>query len=187
MTEPFGPRRWLIADAVRVLGALSVPLAWALVDATAAAVLLLVLGGAVVARTARLPQPVDTAVQLVLLAAGWFAALGAYDAIPGLDLATHVAAGAALGLLARALLLRARLLPDGRGRCRATARILHTTTAVIALGLLWELGEWAGHIGVSSAIGVGYEDTLSDLVADLVGAAVAVSAWELVARRRRAS
>lgn len=185
MSEPFGPRRWMPADAVRVLAAASVPAAWVLVDAVAAAVLVLVLGGTIATRAARLAQPVDAGTQLVLLAAAWFAALGAYEAVPGLDLATHAAAGAALGLLARALLRRAGLLPEHGGRRGAVARILHSTSAVVVLGLVWELAEWAGSVAVSSDIGVGYADTLSDLVADALGAAVALVAAELLDARRR--
>lgn len=185
-----GPGRWLATDAVRVVIAACVPLALLVADPTAAAVMLLVLGGAMLTRGAHLPAAIDAATQLVLLAAAWFAALDAYEAVAGLDLATHAAAGAVLALLSRALLLRAGLLPTGHDRRSTTARVLHSATAVVALGVLWELGEWAGHVGISSEINVGYEDTLSDLVADALGGVVALASAELcgarMRRRRRA-
>lgn len=174
--------RWRATDAVRVAIAVSVPLAWWAAGWPSAAAMLLTLGGAMALRFAHLPAAVDALGQLVLLGSAWAAATGAYEAVPGLDLVAHLASGAVLALLVRDLLLQARLLPTGTGR-GAVARVLHTTTAVTALGLLWELGEWAGHALVTEDIRVGYEDTLTDLAADALGALVAALAAERATRR----
>lgn len=174
--------RWLPGDALRVVAAGSVPLAGAVAGGPSAAALLLTLGGAMALRFVRVPTALDIVGQLVLLAAAWLAVTGVYELVAELDTVAHVGSGAVLALLARTLLLRLGLLPRDPGRRAAVARALHTVTAVVLLGLLWELGEWAGYAWFSPDIGVGYEDTLIDLAADGAGAIAAA----LLAERSRA-
>ncbi|MFA4841313.1 MAG: hypothetical protein WC580_06370, partial [Agrococcus sp.] len=164
-------------------GAASVPLAGAVAGGPAAAAMLLTLGGAMALRFVRAPTALDIAGQLVLLASAWLAVTGAYQVVPGLDTTAHLGTGAVLALLARTVLLRLGLLPVAPSRRAAAARILHTVSAVVLLGLLWELGEWAGHAWLSPEIGVGYEDTLVDLAADGAGALLAALLAERVAAR----
>lgn len=173
--------RWLPGDAVRVVVAVSVPIAGVVAGGPSAAAMLLTLGGAMALRFVRVATPLDIVGQLVLLASAWFAVTGAYQVVPGLDVAAHLGSGAVLALLVQRLLLRLDLLPSEPGGRAAVARALHTLTAVVLLGVLWELGEWAGHAWFSPEIGVGYEDTLVDLAADGVGALGAV----LLAERAR--
>ncbi len=180
-----GQGRWLPADAIRLAAAASVPLAGAVAGGPSAAAMLLTLGGTMALRFIRAGAVLDVVGQLVLLAAAWLAVTGAYQVVPGLDTAAHLGSGAVLGLLARTLLLRAGLLPAEPGRRAAAARVLHTVTAVVLLGLLWELGEWAGNAWFSPEIGVGYEDTLLDLAADGAGALVAALLAERAASRAR--
>lgn len=177
--------QWLVGDVLRVVLAVSVPLAWMVAGGPAAAAMLLALGGAMALRFVRMPTATDLIGQAVLLAAAWWAATDAYSAIAWLDVVTHAACGAVLALLTSALLLRLRLLPADAGPRAASARVLHTSTAVLLLGLVWELGEWAGHALLTSDIRVGYEDTMLDLAADLVGAIAAAVAVELAAGRNR--
>ncbi len=172
----------MLGDVLRIVLAASVPLAWAVAGGPAAAAMLLALGGAMALRFARMPLVTDLLGQLVLLAGAWFAALGTFEVVPGLDTLSHFASGAVLALLSRELLLQLRLLSNAPGRRAATARVLHTSTAVLLLGFVWELGEWAGHALITRDIRVGYEDTMLDLAADLVGAVVAAAAVELAAR-----
>ncbi|WP_083587072.1 hypothetical protein [Agrococcus sp. Marseille-P2731] len=176
--------RWLTGDVLRFVAAASVPLCWAVAGGPAAAAMLLALGGAMALRFARMPTATDLIGQAVLLAAAWWAATGAYEAVPWLDLVTHAACGAVLALLAREIMLRTRMLPVGGGRREALGRALHTSTAVLLLGFLWELGEWAGHALITDTIRVGYEDTLSDLLTDLAGAIAAAILVELPRRSR---
>lgn len=178
-----GQDRWLPTDWLRVAIAVSVPAASLVAGGPAAAAMLLALGGTMALRFARVSVTADIVGQAVLGGSAWFAAIGAYQVVPGLDLASHLASGAVLALLARTILLRTGLLPTGPGG--SAARVLHVTTAVATLGLLWELGEWAGHALIAPDIGVGYEDTLTDLVADAIGALVAVIAVEARERRER--
>lgn len=175
----------MLPDVLRVALAVSVPLASAVAGGPAAAAMLLALGGAMALRFARMPTATDVIGQVVLLAGAWFAALGTFEVVPGLDTLSHFASGAVLALLSRQLLLQLRLLPEADGARAAAARVLHTSTAVLLLGFVWELGEWAGNALITSDIRVGYEDTMLDLAADLAGAIVAAVAVELAARRRR--
>ncbi|WP_413319515.1 hypothetical protein AA0Z99_03545 [Agrococcus sp. 1P02AA] len=177
--------RWVPGDALRFVVAASVPLCWAVAGGPAAAAMFLALGGAMALRFARMPTATDLIGQAVLLAAAWWAATGAYEVVSWLDLVTHAACGAVLALLSQEIMLRAGVLPTGAGAREAIARALHTSTAVLLLGFLWELGEWAGHALITDAIRVGYEDTLSDLATDLAGAIVAAVAVEILRRRRR--
>lgn len=177
--------QWLVGDVLRVALAASVPLAWMVAGGPAAAAMLLALGGAMVLRFVCMPTATDLIGQAVLLAAAWWAATDAYSAITWLDIVAHAACGAVLALLTSALLLRAGLLPADAGPRAAVARVLHIGTAVLLLGFLWELGEWAGHALLTTDIRVGYEDTMLDLAADLAGAIAAAAAVELAARRDR--
>lgn len=179
-----GQGRWMLGDAVRLAGAASVPLVAVIAGGPAAAAMFLALGGAMALRFLRMPTLTDIVGQIVLLASAWWAATGAYEAVWWLDLFAHAASGAVLALLTRELLLRARLLPAGVGARAATARVLHVSTAVLALGFLWELGEWAGFALINPAINVGYEDTMTDLLADAVGGIVAALAVERRGRTR---
>ncbi|QUW19005.1 hypothetical protein [Agrococcus sp. Marseille-Q4369] len=178
-----GQDRWLPTDWLRVAIAVSVPAAYLVASGPAAAAMLLALGGTMALRFARMSVPADVVGQAVLGGSAWFAAIGAYQVVPGLDLASHLASGAVLALLTRTILLRSGLLPAEPGG--RAARVLHVTTAVAMLGLLWELGEWAGHAFITPDIGVGYEDTLTDLVADAIGALIAAIAVEAGERRER--
>lgn len=177
--------RWLPGDPLRLVAAASVPLAGAVAGGPSAAALLLTLGGAMALRFVRVPTVLDIVGQLVLLASAWLAVTGAYELVAELDSVAHLGSGAVLALLARTLLLRLGLLPREPGRRAAVARALHTVTAVVLLGLLWELGEWAGYAWFSPDIGVGYEDTLVDLAADGAGALAAALLAERSGARDR--
>ena len=48
-----------------------------------------------------------------------------------------------------------------------------TTATGTALAVVWEFGEWYGHTFLDSRIQVGYDDTIGDLAAGMVGALVA--------------
>lgn len=175
-------------DVARALALASVPLALVVSDGPSAAAMALAAFGAGIVRLAGMRPIPDIVTQAVLVGAAWCAALDLYDAIPWLDLAVHLASGVVLALLCHALLVRSGMLQEGDRRRDGWARVLHVTNAVLLLGLLWELGEWAGHVGIDAGIGVGYEDTLSDLVADLLGALAAAAALErraLLGRGRR--
>ncbi len=191
--------RWYAADAGRLLGAMLVPASWLVAGWPAAAAMLLVCGGQWLLRWYLLGRPVDAAGQLVLLAAGWFSAVGLYHQVSWLDAVMHALASLVVALLV-AELLRAEL-PVVRGTPAAGVAAAPSAESVwrggwtgvvapavvlvcvtVTLGVVWELGEWLGHTYITPEIGVGYEDTIGDLAANLVGAVLG-AAFAIRSRR----
>lgn len=130
----------------------------------------LVLLGLTVQRVAQLPGALQVATGTVLLAGAWGATLDWYVTVPHLDLAVHVLANGLLAGILVVALRRCGLLPVPLPRA---ATIIVTTALGALLAVLWELGEWWGHTWLDDAIGVGYDDTIGDLTAALVGSFVA--------------
>jgi glycosyl transferase family 2 len=138
-----------------------------------AALFALVLLGLVLPRLLRVGRLPDLVYGVVLLLAAWSAVLDWYVRFGWLDIVMHVLAGGLTAALAHRLLVRWQVLPRAADPVvrRARAGVVVTTTGVgTTLGLLWEVGEWFGHTYLDHRIQVGYTDTLSDLVADAVGA-----------------
>ncbi|MCK0113085.1 hypothetical protein MWU75_13120 [Ornithinimicrobium sp. F0845] len=165
-----GPRWSRVAtDALAVGGVASIVAAfwW---DAVAVALFALVLLGLTVPRVARLPGPLQVATGATILLGAWAAVLDWYVALPHLDLVVHALAN---GLLAAAAVLampRVGMLPP---RLPASGLVVLTTGLGALLGVLWEAGEWLGHTWINDAIQVGYDDTVGDLVAGVLGSAAA--------------
>lgn len=141
----------------------------------AVALFALVLLGQVVLRLAPLPAAVQAALAVTLPVAAWAALVEAYQQIPWLDLVVHAVANGLLALVAAALVIRAGWLrPGNSGRTAVAGGVILLTTALgVTLGVLWEFGEWFGHIVLDPAIAVGYDDTLGDLAAGGAGSLVA--------------
>lgn len=171
------------ADVLRLLGLLIVPAAGAVAGWPSAAAMFLVFGGQWLLRWLAGGSLLDWTGQVLLLAAGWASAIGLYHRIEGLDLVMHAAVtGVVTGLVA--VVVRSALRRRGRtGGPVTPAEAVRTLGPVIcvlglasagtALGVVWEVAEWWGHHEVTEEIGVGYDDTLGDLTADLVGAVTA--------------
>jgi len=144
-----------------------------LMGPSAAAVLALVSLGAVLLWLMDTSPGLATVTLAGLLGAAWAGVLGLYDAVPWLDLLMH---GLVTGLLAavatQALLHHGILANTGRSRL---VIIGCATTLGLALAGLWEILEWLGHTYVDGEIGVGYEDTISDIATGVLGAIVAGS------------
>ncbi|UNK45212.1 hypothetical protein [Arthrobacter sulfonylureivorans] len=192
--------RWYAADAGRLLGAVLVAASWLVAGWPAAAAMLLVCGGQWLLRWYLLDRPVDAVGQLVLLAAGWFSAVGLYHQVSWLDAVMHALASLVVALLV-AELLRAELLARGTpasggaagslsgsgGRGGWTGVVMPAVVlvcATVTLGVVWELGEWLGHAYITPEIGVGYDDTIGDLAANFVGAVLG-AALSVHSRRTR--
>jgi len=165
----------LPADLLRALGLALIPLAGAEAGWPSAAVMFLVFGAQWQLRWLAGGSLLDWAGQAVLLAAGWFSVIGLYHRVGWLDVLTHAAASAVIAALVAVTLrswLRRRGVDAGElaRHVGLGLALLVLTALTVALGVLWEIAEWWGHHAVSEEIGVGYDDTLGDLTADLVGA-----------------
>lgn len=157
------------SDLLRLLALASVPAAAVTDGFVGAALMLLVLGGSMVPRAWGLPTWLDVALGTVSLAAAWCALLDAYLHVAKLDLAVHALLTGVLALVATHLLLAWNWVPR-----RNPALALGATTAV-ALAALWEVGEYLGHTLLDDRIQVGYPDTMTDLVAGVLGAGAAAA------------
>jgi hypothetical protein len=186
------PRAVLVlADSVRVLGALSILVSAVWFGPVEVALFLLVLLGLLVPRVIALPVALDLALGVTLLAGGWFAVFDVFEAVGPLDLVVHLLANGLLAVTAYLLLVRLGALPDPTDATtptrHRTGMVVVTTALGALLGVLWELGEWAGHTYFDDGINVGYEDTLGDLVSGAVGSLLGglLLAFLLTGRRAR--
>ena len=82
----------------------------------------------------------------------------------------HAALTGLVGAIGYAALERLGLFGEGMTRLGV---VVVSSTLATTLALLWEMGEWFGHTALDDRIQVGYEDTLGDLAAGVVGAVVA--------------
>ena len=169
--------RWLrsVADLVRLAGLAS--LAWALVGTqwVDAALFFLVLGGLMLPRLVATTPALDLAFGATLLFAAWSAVDDLYVTYDWLDVVVHtVACGLVATLSHRWLVARSVLPPpDHRLRLAGIGVAVSIWALGLALGTLWEVGEWFGHNYLDNRIQVGYTDTIGDLMADCLGAALA--------------
>jgi hypothetical protein len=164
------------ADLLRAAGAGSV--AWAVVDGqwVDAALFALTLGGLMLPRILAVVPALDLLYAVVVLFAAWSAVLDLYVTYDRLDVVVHtVACGLVTGTVHRLLVTRSVLpSPGDRVLRRAAVGVVVTVVALgLALGVLWEVGEWLGHTYLDQRIQVGYDDTMSDLVSDGLGALAA--------------
>ncbi|BDZ41742.1 hypothetical protein GCM10025865_10410 [Paraoerskovia sediminicola] len=176
-------------DGVRAAAAVSVAVAAVSGDLVAVALFLLVLGGVMVPRAIGVGAALDVSYGGTLLVAAWAARLEWYRAVPWLDLVVHAAATGLIAVMAHLVLVRRGIVSGGGSRANGRPGAA-TVLSVVGLGavvaVLWELGEWAGHTFVDDRIGVGYDDTVSDLASGLVGALAAGVLLLVVARRSEA-
>ncbi len=138
------------------------------------AVTALVLLALVLARLVGTPIGLVSVSGAVLLGAAWASVFDLYARIDWLDVVVHAVATGSLAAMCTGALLRAGIVTVGVGPRKPALVCVATALAVgLALGVLWELGEWFGHTYLDDRIAVGYDDTIGDLVAGGFGAAIA--------------
>lgn len=175
LRRPHGTLEY-VADAVRVVAALSVVVVgvgWGVVEI---AVLMLALLGTLVPRMLGLRASVDLMVGVAVLGAAWSSVFELYTRIAGYDTVVHFALNGLLAAVVVVLAQRAGWVVSvsgpgrgGAGRSARVGSVVLTVAFGLAVGTLWEMGEWAGHTLVDSAIFVDYDDTIGDLAAGGLG------------------
>lgn len=168
--------RWHPAwpDVLRAGALLSVPAAITTDGVIGGALMLLVLGGAMIPVALGAHPAFDAALGTTMLGAAWAALLDGYARIAWLDLAVHTVLTGLLAALVALLVHRLGLLSSAlTPRTRRSVVVAAAFLAGVALAALWEIGEWWGHTRLDSRIQVGYGDTMTDLVAGILGAGVA--------------
>ncbi|MBA8991542.1 putative membrane protein YqgA involved in biofilm formation [Curtobacterium pusillum] len=175
--------RFLVADAVRALTLVSLVVAVIGWGGTSFAVMSLCLLGVVVPRMLGLRPAFDVLVCVLVLVSGWSSVLEWYTTVFLWDKVVHV-------LLTGVLAAVAYVIGSDVGavstveRARQPIAVVLATVAGFAIGAVWEIGEWAGHTYVDSAVAVGYLDTIGDLAADGLGGLLAGFALPWLAARR---
>jgi uncharacterized membrane protein YjdF len=160
-------------------------------DEAAALKCLLVLVPAVAARLTPVPTGFDLVFTLALACEAIVSGLTGYGWIEWPDEASHLVIPLLSAPVVYHLLVRlsATSPPDAAAGAQAHVGAgIVTSAGVLALGALWELVEWGADRGLGTDYSQGYEDTLSDLRADALAAAlggVLVAAW-LRRQRKRA-
>ncbi len=176
-----------VPHVLRGLALVSVVVAALVGTGTDAALMALVAGGAAIPLRLRLPATLDALYVVALLVAGWSSVLGLYESVAGWDLVVHVGATGVIALVAhRAVVLLGALppAPDVRTTAQRAGTVVVVTGLGSLLSVLWEVGEWWGNAYLDPTIGVGYVDTVGDLVAGALGSALAAVVMLAVERRR---
>jgi hypothetical protein len=174
-----------LGDALRLVALSAIPAAWIVSGPLSALTMLLVSGGAWALRYYSQTRSEDLAGQIVLLLGGAFSVLGTYKVVEWLDLVVHLVMLAVLTKTLTNMLVHHAMLPDASTRRQAAGILVAVTGLGVLLAVLWEIGEWAGHTFVNPEVGVGYEDTLGDLVAGSLGSLIAAFWFHGSARSRR--
>lgn len=157
------------ADVLRTVGLLSLVAAVLAWDGMSAAVLSFALLGQVAPRFLGARPSVDLAVGVGVYVAAVSNVVDLYRRIPWWDVPVHFATTGLLAILILVAADRADIAFDRRPLPSAALAV----TVGLALSALWEMGEWAGHTYVDPAIMVGYDDTVTDMIAGGLGALVA--------------
>lgn len=161
------------SDALRVLAVIGLVPAAVGDGAIGFAVMFLVVGGCMLPRALEVRPWLDAVMCASFIFAAWAALLDWYVRFEGLDLVVHAWATGLIGVLAWQVAQRAGLLvPHDHPRARAAA-VLATVSSAGLLAALWEIGEWIGFTYLDDAIQVGYDDTMTDLIAGVLGAGAA--------------
>lgn len=161
-----------LADALRVIGVLSVIAAGIWFEPTDAGILAFALPGLMIARFLGLRAGVDIAVSVTVLVAAWSNVIDLYTTVVGWDLIVHFVCTAVLTALLYVFLVRQQILPDPAAKETAMVGAIVIATAFgLALSAIWEMVEWAGFTFISSTIFVTYVDTIADMAVGGLGAA----------------
>lgn len=164
----------LTADALRLLGVVSIVVAligWPWVDV---AVFALALIGLVIPRFLGVRPGLDIAFCIIVLVAAWSALLELYDAYEYLDFVVHFFLNGLTAAVLYILAVRLDVVPDPTRVPVPLGAIVALTTAFgLAVAVLWELAEWVGYTYIDETIFVSYDDTIADFAAGGLGSMLA--------------
>ncbi|MCC4907536.1 hypothetical protein [Microbacterium sp. cx-59] len=172
LRRPRGIGEWA-ADALRVVGLVSVLIAAVVFEPTDAGILAFSLPALLVPRFVGVRSGFDVVYGVVVLTAAWSNVLDLYTRISWWDLVVHFACTGVLAVILYLALSRARVVPDLRGISVPRRAPLVLTAAIgLAISALWEMVEWAGWRFISDEIYVAYQDSIGDMAIGGLGALV---------------
>lgn len=170
------------ADAVRLIGALSVVAAALWFSATDAGIVALTLPALVAPRFLGLRPTFDILTSLTVLIAAWSNVFDLYTRVAWWDIVIHLVCTGVLAVLLYVLCGYAGIVAAPRTEhFTGPAAIVLGTAFGLALSAVWEMIEWLGKTFVTAEIFVTYDDTIGDMA---VGGLGALLAGCLLARTR---
>lgn len=162
------------ADAMRVIGVLSVLVAAVWSTPTDAGVLAFSLPALMLPRALGLRGGADLAVDVIILVAAGSNVFDLYRSLPGWDLVVHFLCTGAIAATGYVVLSRLGIVPAQASRSfRPRIPLVICTTVGLAVSALWEMVEWAGRTFITAEIFVTYEDTIGDMALGGLGALAA--------------
>ncbi|MDQ0729006.1 hypothetical protein [Microbacterium sp. W4I20] len=162
------------ADALRVIGVLSVIAAAIWSTPTDAGILALALPALMVPRILGMRAWMDITVGLTVLVAAGSNVFDLYRSVAGWDLVVHFVCTGVIAATGYLILARTGVVPAQRDTAfRKRTPIVITAAVGLAVSALWEMIEWAGRTFVTSEIFVTYEDTIGDMAIGGLGAVFA--------------
>lgn len=162
------------ADALRVVGALSVLIAAIWSTSTDAGILALALPALMVPRILGMRAWIDITVGVTVLVAAGSNVFDLYRTISGWDLVVHFVCTGVIAATMYLVLARCGVIPaQDAALFRKRTAIVVSTTLGLAVSALWEMIEWAGRTFVTTEIFVTYQDTIGDMAVGGLGSIVA--------------
>lgn len=159
------------ADALRVIGVLSVIAAAIWSTPTDAGILALALPALMIPRALGVRAGLDIAVGAVVLVAAASNVFDLYRTVPGWDLVVHFVCTGVIAAIGFIVLGRCGVVPSqDTAEFRKRTAIVVCTVLGLAVSAIWEMIEWAGRTFVTSEIFVTYQDTIGDMAVGGLGA-----------------
>lgn len=161
------------SDLLRLIALMAIPAAWIGYGPLPALTMFLASGGTWILRYYSTTRLQDVAGQVVLLLAGTFSTLSTYKQVEWLDNVVHFLVLMVLTMILHGLLAHHRMIPLPDSPRMAAGSLLTVTGLGALMAVLWEIGEWFGYAFINDEVGVGYLDTIIDLLCGVLGAVVA--------------
>ncbi|QCB27429.1 hypothetical protein [Corynebacterium endometrii] len=176
LRPPRTATEWL-ADIARVLATLLTFVLLFQLGIFEAGIMAFALPGLMLPKFMGLSGAADLFSVTVILVAALSNIFGLYATIPGWDLVVHAVCTAVIATIGYLLLARLGLLPMPEAREYTAAHgLIFSTMIGLALGAAWEMVEWIGFRFTPADVMVDYDDTVTDLFADALGALIAGAA-----------
>jgi hypothetical protein len=159
-------------DLLRLTFLVGALVALALGDLNSALRLGLTFGLTVLARQISLPRPFDLAFLIGMSLQAWGNAFSLFEDIGWYDKVVHFVLPMAVAPLFYILLIRLNAVPDLAADTDARHHagiVLITVSLGFAFGALYEIYEYVAVKLLNANLGIGYEDTITDLADDLLG------------------
>ena len=174
-----------LADAFRVLGAVSVVAAAIWGTVTDAGIIAFALPALLIPRFLGTRAWFDIVFQVTVLVAAWSNVLDLYTTVPWWDLLIHFVCTGMVAAALYLLLVEWRVVDDAQDAQSSNRTPIVLGTALgLAVSALWEMVEWFGYAFITDDIFVAYADTIGDMAVGGLGGACAGMLLAFVRLRR---